>query len=130
MHKAILNVEQRRPRSITLLCSLRGFSRQGLYKAQLNHQQQCFEEELLVQQVQEIREYLTSVGCRKLHHKLQSFILRNRFHIGRDTFFEITLNNGLLVRRRKRKKSVTTDSFHRYKIYRNLIKEYIPLGSS
>lgn len=47
-----MNVEQRKPRNITSLCSLLGYSRQGLYKAQQHHQQQCFEEELLVQQVQ------------------------------------------------------------------------------
>lgn len=55
---------------------------------------------------------------------------QHHFNMGRDSFFELLLNNGLLVRRRKRKKPVTTDSFHRYKKYKNLIKAFIPVGSN
>jgi putative transposase len=66
-----MNVEQRKPRNITSLCSLLGYSRQGLYKAQQHHQQQCFEEELLVQQVQKIRVDQSRIGGRRLHHMLQ-----------------------------------------------------------
>jgi transposase InsO family protein len=125
-----VNVEQRKPRSITSLCSLLGYSRQGLYKAQQQHQQQCFKEDLLVQQVQKIRVDQNRIGGRRLHHMLQPFMHQHQFNIGRDSFFEVLLNNGLLVRRRKRKKPVTTDSFHRYKKYKNLIKEFIPVNSS
>jgi putative transposase len=125
-----MNVEQRKPRSITSLCSLLGYSRQGLYKAQLNHQKQCFEEDLLVQQIQKIRVDQKRIGGRRLHHMLHPFMEQHQFNIGRDSFFEVLLNHGLLVRRRKRKKPVTTDSFHRYRKYKNLIKEFIPLGSN
>jgi transposase InsO family protein len=124
-----MNVEQRKPRSITSLCSLLGYSRQGLYKAQQQHQQQCFEEELLVQQVQKIRVDQPRIGGRRLHHMLQPFMQQHHFKMGRDSFFKLLLNNGLLVRRRKRKKPVTTDSFHRYKKYK-LIKEFVPVGSN
>lgn len=125
-----MNVEQRKPRSISLLCSLLGYSRQGLYKAQLNHQKQCFEEDLLVQQIQKIRVHQKRIGGRRLHHMLHPFMEQHQFNIGRDSFFEVLLNHGLLVRRRKRKRPVTTDSFHRYRKYKNLIKEFIPLGSN
>jgi putative transposase len=109
---------------------LLGYSRQGLYKAQQSHQQQCFEEELLVQQVQKIRVYQPRIGGRRLHYMLQPFMRQHRFYIGRDAFFEVLFNNGLLIRRRRRKKPVTTDSLHRYKKYKNLIKELIPVASS
>jgi hypothetical protein len=82
---------------------LLGYSRQGLYKAQQHHQQQCFEEELLVQQVQKIRVDQSRIGGRRLHHMLQPFMQQHQFNVGRDSFFEVLLNNGLLVRRRKRK---------------------------
>lgn len=36
----------------------------------------------------------------------------------------------LLVRRSKSKKPVTTDSFHQYKKYKNLVKDFIPVGSN
>lgn len=107
-----------------------GYSRQGLYKAQHRHQQQCFKEELLVQQVHKIRAYQPRIGGRRLHYMLQPFMDEHQLSIGRDTFFEVLLSNGLLVRRRKRKKPITTNSFHRYKKYKNLIKEFIPVGSN
>jgi transposase InsO family protein len=109
---------------------LLGYSRQGLYKVQHSHQQQCFEEELLVQQVHKIRVHQPRIGGRRLHYMLQPFMQEHQFSIGRDSFFEVLLSNGLLVRRRKRKKPVTTDSFHRYKKYKNLIKELIPVASN
>ena len=107
-----------------------GYSRQGLYKAQLNHQKACFQEELIVQQIHKIREHQPRCGGRKLHYMLQTFLAEHQFSIGRDALFEVLLNNGLLIRRRKRKKPVTTDSFHRYKKYKNLIKEFIPVASN
>jgi putative transposase len=113
-----------------LLCSLLGYSRQGLYKAQKEHHQHYLEEDLLVQQVHKIRTHQPRIGGRRLHYMLQSFMQEHQFRIGRDSFFELLMNNALLVRKRKRKKPVTTDSFHRYKKYKNLIKELIPVGSN
>lgn len=107
-----------------------GYSRQGLYKAQRVHQQQCFEEELLVQQVNKLRIHQPRIGGRRLHYMLQPFMQQHQFSIGRDAFFEVLLNNGLLVRKRRRTKPTTTNSFHRYKKYKNLIKELIPVGSN
>jgi hypothetical protein len=109
---------------------LLGYSRQGLYKAQKAHQQQCFEQELLIQEVHKIRVHQPRVGGRKLHHMLQPFMHQHQISIGRDGFFELLLHNGLLVRKRKRNKPVTTNSFHRYKKYKNLIKELIPVSSN
>lgn len=107
-----------------------GYSRQGLYKAQKFYQHQCFKEELLVQQVNKIRVHQPRIGGRRLHHMLQSFMQQHQLGIGRDAFFEVLMRNGLLVRKRRRNKPVTTDSFHRYKKYKNLIKEFIPVGSN
>lgn len=107
-----------------------GYSRQGLYKAQKTHQKECFEEELLVQQVHKIRIHQPRIGGRRLHYMLQTFMQQHQISIGRDGFFELLLNNGLLVRKRKRNKPVTTNSFHRYKKYKNLIKELIPVSSN
>jgi transposase InsO family protein len=109
---------------------LLGYSRQGLYKAQKAHQQQCFEQELLIQEVHKIRVHQPRVGGRKLHHMLQPFMHQHQISIGRDVFFELLLHNGLLIRKRKRNKPVTTNSFHRYKKYKNLIKELIPVSSN
>ena len=107
-----------------------GYSRQGLYKAQATHQQQCFEEELIVQQVNKVRIHQPRIGGRRLHYMLQTFMQEHQLRIGRDGLFKLLLDYGLLVRKRKTRKPVTTDSFHRYKKYKNLIKEFIPIASN
>ena len=125
-----MNVEQRKPRSITALCSLLGYSRQALYKAQANHQQHCFEKELVVQKVNKIRIHQPRIGGRRLHYMLQPFLQEHQLRIGRDGLFKLLWEYGLLVRKRKTRKPVTTDSFHRYKKYKNLVKEFIPIASN
>ena len=107
-----------------------GYSRQGLYKAQATHQQQCFEEELIVQQVNKIRMHQPRIGGRRLHHMLQAFMQGHQLQMGRDVFFKLLFDSGLLVRKRKRRKPATTDSFHRYKKYKNLVKEFVPVASN
>lgn len=125
-----MNVEQSKPRSITLLCSLLGYSRQGLYKAQQAQEQQFFEEEIVVQEVNKIRTLQHRIGGRRLHYMLAPFMQEHHMQMGRDGLFKLLFDYGLLVRRRKRRKPVTTDSFHRYKKYKNLIKDIVPVASN
>lgn len=103
---------------------------QGLYKAQRAQEHRCFAEELLVQQVHKIRVHQPRIGGRKLHYMLQPFMQEHQLHIGRDSLFTVLCSNGLLVGKRKRNKHITTDSFHRYRKYKNLIKEFVPVGSN
>ena len=49
--------------------------------------------------------------------------------MGRDRLFNVLSSNYLLVRRRK-KQTITTNSFHRFKKYPNLIREFIPESSN
>ena len=107
-----------------------GYSRQGLYKAQQAQQQQCFEEELVVQEINKIRILQPHIGGRRLHHMLVPLKQAHHLQIGRDGLFKLLYDYGLLVRKRKRRKPVTTDSFHRYKKYKNLIKDFIPVASN
>lgn len=62
------------------------------------------------------------VGGKKLYWMLKSDFKILRAKIGRDKFFEILRNNGLLVNRKKRYVK-TTNSSHRFRVYDNLIKE-------
>jgi transposase InsO family protein len=47
--------------------------------------------------------------------------------MGRDAFFRVLREYGLLIRIRRRK-AITTDSNHPYRKYPNLIKEFIPIA--
>lgn len=107
-----------------------GYSRQGLYKAQQSQEQQCFEEELMVQEINKIRILQPRIGGRRLHYMLEPFMQDHQLQMGRDALFKLLFDYGLLVRKRKRRKPITTDSFHRYKKYKNLIKIFIPVASN
>ena len=65
------------------------------------------------------------MGGRKLYELLQPFLLEHQIKMGRDRLFDILSANYLLVRR-KRKPTITTDSFHRFKKYPNLIRNFVP----
>lgn len=83
-------------------------------------------EDLLLQQVVICRNRQPRLGCRKLLVKLEGFMQAHAISIGRDAFFELLRANGLLLRRRRRNKPLTTLSHHRYKKYTDLVKGYIP----
>jgi transposase InsO family protein len=59
---------------------------------------------------------------------LKELLKTNDIKIGRDKFFKLLADHGLLVAKR-RKYTKTTDSGHIFRKYPNLINEYIPSGS-
>lgn len=78
----------------------------------------------MFQLVQNIRKKQPKLGGRKLHHMLQEEFRQLGYGLGRDKFFQFLGHHDLLVRRKK-KYTKTTNSFHRYRIYDNLIKELV-----
>lgn len=83
------------------------------------------EDKLIIQEVVRIRQYHRSMGTRKLYELLQPFLLAHQIKMGRDALFDLLQCHNLLVRRKKRK-VYTTQSFHRFHKYPNLIKGFIP----
>ena len=82
----------------------------------------------MVQQITKIRVHQPRIGGRKLHHMLRLFMQQHGMAMGRDAFFKLLAGHGLLVRKRKKRKPITTDSFHRYKKYKNLIRDLVPVS--
>ena len=75
----------------------------------------------MLSEVLAIRKRQPMLGGRKLLIMLKPIFKELNIEIGRDRFFNLLRKNNLLVQ--KRKKYVrTTQSYHRFKIYRNLIK--------
>jgi transposase InsO family protein len=60
---------------------------------------------------------------------IKGLLLRGIAPIGRDRFFEVLRQGGLLVRRR-RNGCRTTDSYHRFRTYPNLLKKVVPIGAN
>jgi putative transposase len=106
-------------------CRLLGVTRQAYYQHFWHQEQLFFEDELVISEVLRIRKNHRHMGCRKIYELLQPFLLEHQIKMGRDRLFEVLSANYLLVRRRK-KQTITTNSFHRFKKYPNLIRNFFP----
>ncbi len=102
-------------------CRLLGVTRQAMYQHEWRREELGIEAELIIQQVIEIRRCHPVIGARKLYVMLQPFMLEHKIKIGRDGLFNLLAAYGLLVRKRKRRIS-TTQSYHRFHKYPNLIR--------
>jgi putative transposase len=81
----------------------------------------ALQEEVVVQLVEAQRRYMPRVGGKKLYHLIKADLSKLQNAPGRDKFFDILRSRGLLVARKK-KYVYTTDSFHRFRVYKNLLK--------
>lgn len=82
-------------------------------------------DQLVVQQVAQIRQLHPVIGGRKLYYLLQPFLLEHQIKIGRDALFDLLSAHKLLVRKRRRRVN-TTLSHHWLRKYPNLIKQWRP----
>jgi transposase InsO family protein len=98
-----------------------GKTRQAFYEQKWRIEKRSMEEELVVKQVLLIRKTLPKLGGRKLHHMLQNFMEQHRINMGRDQLFDLLSEQGLLIKKRKRRVS-TTNSNHRFRKYPNMTK--------
>jgi transposase InsO family protein len=107
------------------LCGWFGISRQAYYQYNWQVISTTVEEEIILHQVRQIRANHRRMGTRKLYELLQPFLLEHQIKIGRDALFDLLSANHLLVRKRKRKIK-TTNSYHHFRKYSNLIRGFIP----
>ena len=107
---------------IGLLCRLFGKTRHAYYDALWRKERSLVKEDVILQEVLDIRKQLPKLGVRKLHYILDKRLLSHNITIGRDYLFNLLSDHNLLVRQRKRK-AITTDSRHWMKKYSNLIKD-------
>ncbi|WP_111310120.1 IS3 family transposase [Confluentibacter sediminis] len=104
------------------LCRLFGKTRHAYYDALWRKERSLVKEDIILQEVLNIRKQLPRLGARKLHYVLDKRLLSHDITIGRDYLFNLLSEHNLLVRQRKRK-AITTDSRHWMKKYGNLIKD-------
>lgn len=104
------------------LCRLFGKTRHAYYDHQWRVQDQGLRDDIVLQNVLEIRKSLPGTGTLKLHEMLKVPLGSHKIKIGRDYLFDLMREHNLDIRRRKRK-AFTTDSRHWMHKYNNLIKE-------
>ena len=103
-----------------------GYSRQAYYQQKKQIEKESLQYGLLINEVLKIRKNQKRLGCRKLIHKLEPFMAQHQIVIGRDAFFDLLSERNLLVRKRKRRKPITTFSGHWMRKYPNLIEGFYP----
>ena len=106
---------------ITDLTELLGYSKQSYYKKRKTIEKKTFEKEVIVSLVKEKRKLWKKGSGRNLHASLKKEFEKHNIKVGRDKFFTILRENGLLIKRKQRK-TRTTFSYHHFHKYPNLIK--------
>jgi hypothetical protein len=112
--------------SVEDICRLFGKSRQAWYDLHQRTADRQLGEGLLLQWVVQIRDNLPRIGGVKLYHLLKESIGLHSLSIGRDAFFSFLRKQNLLIQPKK-KYVYTTQSFHHFRKWSNLV-ENLPLS--
>ena len=88
-----------------------GVSKQGYHKRLKSQQRKLEQHELVLEEVNSIREEMTQTGTRKLYKHIQPVLKKNNIKMGRDALFTLLRQRSMLVRRTKNF-HITTDSNH------------------
>lgn len=116
-------MKERKPgTNLAQLTGLLGFTRQAYYQYFRNQQELKMEHHLILEQVMQLRKSNPVMGTRKLYWLLQDFMKEHQIKMGRDALFNLMADNYMLIRRRRRRSMLTTDSRHWLKRYPNLIR--------
>lgn len=106
---------------IAVLCRLFGKTRHAYYDSLWRKESNLVKEDVILQEVINIRKDLPRLGTRKLHFVIQNKLISHQISFGRDYLFDLLSEHKLLIRQRKRK-AITTDSRHWMRKYSNLVK--------
>lgn len=104
-----------------------GYSKQAYYQSINRLETKAFNEYLVVELIRQKRTIWKKGSGRSLFACLQEDFALHGISIGRDKFFDLLRDHGLLVRRKSRR-TRTTNSYHHWHRYPNLIKDLSPDG--
>jgi putative transposase len=107
---------------ISQICACFGLKRDAWYKYQKRFQKRETVHSTVVEMVKQERKYQPRVGTRKLLKALHHSFEAAHIKVGRDSLFNILREKNMLVRR-KRASCKTTNSYHHFHKYGNLVKD-------
>lgn len=108
--------------SITGLCSKAGMSRQNFYKERKQRQRREIDGNMIEMIVSQERRIQPRIGGLKLHIMYKDELKTLGVKVGRDKFFEILAERGLVLEKLPRSPR-TTNSRHYLPVFKNLEKE-------
>lgn len=114
--------------SFTEICRLFGKSRQAWYDTRQRDSGTRLEQQLILHWVADIRNVLPRIGVVKLYRMIKDKLVAHNMKMGRDGLFELLRKHGLLIQPRK-KYAYTTQSWHHYKKWPNLLEDCCPYRS-
>jgi transposase InsO family protein len=122
--KAVEKTKHTGQASIEQTCQCFNMHRDAYYKYKKREKHRMFVESQVIELVTEERIEQPRVGTRKLHKALSNDFEASGLKVGRDKLFGILREHDMLVRRKKAS-CRTTDSYHRFHKYKNLIKDLV-----
>jgi len=122
--KAVPSAIQTIKASISEICSCFDLTRDAYYKLFLRRKKQEAIVTKVVKLVKEERKDQPRVGVRKLYEALHNLFELEGLKVGRDKLFDILREHEMLIRRKK-SSCKTTDSYHRFHKYKNLVKDMV-----
>jgi transposase InsO family protein len=120
--KAVVKTTVTRVVGISEVCSCFNQKRDAYYKYQNRQRKRITVASKVINLVKEERKDQPRVGTRKLYEALQDSFSVAQIKIGRDSLFDILREHHMLVRRKK-VSCRTTNSYHRFYKYNNLVKD-------
>jgi len=108
--------------SVSGSCNCFNLKRDAYYKYQKRFNRRKVIASQVVELVKEQRKEQPRVGTRKLHEALQPAFKVEHIKVGRDSLFDILREYNMLIRRKKAY-CKTTNSYHHFHKYNNLVKD-------
>ena len=108
--------------SVEQTCNCFDLHRDAYYKYQKRSKQRAVVEARVIEYVKEERQGQPRVGTRKLQEALRTSFKESGIKVGRDALFDILRSHDMLVKRKK-SSCKTTDSYHRFHTYNNLVRD-------
>lgn len=108
--------------TVVAVCRKLGITRSSFYERRRQRKRREVDAELVVALVQAERRLQPRLGTRKLQVLLKERLEECGLKIGRDRFFEVLRERGLLVEPKPREYPRTTDSYHCLPVFENRLK--------
>lgn len=122
MMKTIPKIEKTSKVTVNEICICFDLTRDAYYKYQKRQVKRDIVSHKVIELVKQERKDQPRVGTRKLYESLESSFKANKIKLGRDSLFDILRRNDMLVKRKK-SSCKTTNSYHHFHKYGNLIKD-------
>lgn len=120
--KAIQHSKESGLASTKTTCELFGVHRDSYYKYLKRYHKKQQEHQLVLDLVKQERSVQPRIGTRKLIKTIKTPLENQGVKLGRDALFNLLRDKKMLIRRKKPNHK-TTNSFHRFYKYNNLIKD-------